>query len=107
MSYVSHLVCPTCGATYPKDRVMNLCEVDGRPVQMAYDLDRLKRERGPEAGWNPGRRDLWRFGGLLPLDVDDEADRRSIVALGEGYTPEIAYRAPAGGPGGVPARGQG
>ena len=94
MSYVSHLACPTCGATYPRDRVMNLCEVDGRPVQMAYDLDRLKRERGPEAGWDPSRHDLWRFGGLMPLDLTDAADRRSIVALGEGYTPELPYPHP-------------
>ena len=94
MSYVSHLVCPTCGATYPKDAIMNLCVHDGRPVQMVYDLDRLKAERGPEAGWNPDRRDLWRFGGLLPLDLADEADRRSVVSLGEGYTPELPYPHP-------------
>lgn len=94
MSYVSHLACPTCGATYPRDRAMNLCEVDGRPVQMIYDLDRLRRERGPEAGWNPERLDLWRFGGLLPLDVADEADRRAVVSLGEGYTPELPYPHP-------------
>ena len=47
MRYVSHLACPTCGATYPADRVMNLCERDGRPVQMVLDLERLKAERGP------------------------------------------------------------
>ena len=94
MSYISHLICPTCRATYPADTVMNLCDQDGRPVQIAYDLDRLRNERGPEAGWNPNRRDLWRFGGLLPLDVADEADLRFIVALGEGYTPELPYAHP-------------
>ena len=91
MRHVSHLACPTCGATYPKDRVMNLCDRDGRPVQMVLDLDRIRAERGADAGWDPTRRDLWRFGALLPLDVADEADRRSIVALGEGYTPHVAY----------------
>jgi len=94
MRHVSHLACPTCGATYPKDRVMNLCDRDGRPVQMVLDLDRLKAERGPEGGWDPTRRDLWRFGGLLPLDVADEDDRRSIVGLGEGYTPHLDYPHP-------------
>ena len=94
MSYVSHLVCPTCQATYPKDRVMNLCDRDGRPVQVAYDIDRLRRQLGPEAGWNPSWRDLWRFGGLLPLDVADEGDRRSVVSLGEGYTPHLDYPHP-------------
>ncbi|WP_435007702.1 threonine synthase [Tundrisphaera lichenicola] len=94
MRYVSHLACPTCGATFPADRSMNLCERDGRPVQVMLDLDRLKSERGPDGGWNPTRRDLWRFGGLLPLDIDDPADRRSIVALGEGNTPGIDYPHP-------------
>jgi len=94
MRFVSHLACPTCGATYPKDRVMNLCEVDGRPVQMILDLDRLKVERGQEGGWDPSRRDLWRFGGLLPLDVADPDDRRSVVSLGEGNTPSLPYHHP-------------
>lgn len=94
MRFVSHLACPTCGTTYPKDRVMNLCEVDGRPVQIILDLERLRAERGPEGGWNPARLDLWRFGGLLPLDVDDPDDRRSIVSLGEGNTPSLDYPHP-------------
>ena len=94
MRFVSHLACPTCGATYPKDRVMNLCEVDGRPVQMVLDLERLKAERGPDGGWDPSRRDLWRFGGLLPLDIADPDDRRSIVSLGEGNTPCLEYAHP-------------
>src|SRR3954470_22319836 len=94
MRYVSHLACPTCGATYPADRVMNLCDRDGRPVQMVLDLDRLKAQRGPDGGWDPSRRDLWRFGGLLPLDVADADDRRHIVTLGEGATPSLAYPHP-------------
>ena len=94
MRFVSHLACPTCGATYPKDRVMNLCERDGRPVQMVLDIERLKAERGAEGGWNPARRDLWRFGGLLPLDVADPEDARSIVSLGEGHTPSLDYPHP-------------
>ena len=94
MRFVSHLACRTCGATYPKDRVMNLCPVDGRPVQVVLDLERLKAERGPEGGWDPTRNDLWRFGGLLPLDVSDPDDRAAIVALGEGNTPSLDYAHP-------------
>src|SRR4051794_16847914 len=94
MRRVSHLSCPTCGATYPPDRVMNLCERDGRPVQMVLDLERLRAERGAEGGWDPSRRDLWRFGGLLPLDVADPDDRRWIVTLGEGCTPSLPYPHP-------------
>ncbi|MGO8898458.1 MAG: hypothetical protein ACLQU5_08920 [Isosphaeraceae bacterium] len=42
----------------------------------------------------PARRDLWRFGGLLPLDINDAADSRSIVTLDEGCTPSLAYAHP-------------
>ncbi len=94
MRYVSHLACPTCGATYPRDRVMNLCDRDGRPVQIVLDLDRLKAERGTYGGWDPSRRDLWRFGGLLPLDVNDPEDRLSVVSLREGNTPSLTYAHP-------------
>ena len=94
MRFVSHLTCSTCAATYPAQTIMNLCHACGRPVQMTLDVPRLKAERGPEGGWNPARPDLWRFGGLLPLDVDDLADRKHIVALGEGHTPSLAYEYP-------------
>ena len=60
---------------------MNLCPVDNRPVQVVLDLDRLQAEQGPDGWWNPARRDLWRFGGLLPLDVNDPDDRRHVVTL--------------------------
>ena len=94
MRYVSHLFCPTCGASYPADRPMNLCPVDDRPVQMILDLDRLKSERGRDGFWTPARPNLWRFGGLLPLDWDDPEDRKSIVTLGEGHTPCMTYDYP-------------
>jgi threonine synthase len=94
MRSVSHLACSVCGATYPADRPMNLCERDGRPVQVALDLDRIRAERGPEGGYNPARRDLWRFGALLPLDVADPDDARHIVSLGEGFTPSVPYDHP-------------
>lgn len=94
MRYASHLVSPTSGATYPADRVMNLCERDGRPVQIVMDLERLRAERGADGFWNPDRHDMWRFGGLLPLDASDPEDARHVVSLGEGDTPEIRYQHP-------------
>ncbi len=97
MKFVSHLQCPSCGAKYPADRTMNLCPRDGRPVQVALDLERLQAERGPDGWWNPDRHDLWRFGGLLPLDAADNDDRRQIISLGEGYTPHIPYDHPLAG----------
>ncbi|MFO0907197.1 MAG: threonine synthase [Isosphaeraceae bacterium] len=91
MRYVSHLACPTCGATYPAESRMNLCPVDQRPVQVRIDLDRLRAERGQTGWFRPDRPNLWRFGGLLPLDADDPADAEHIVTLGEGHTPSIPY----------------
>lgn len=91
MRYVSHLECPTCGATYPKGTIMNLCPRDGRPVQVRIDLGHLRAERGRDGFWDPDRRDLWRFGGLLPLDVNDPDDARHVVGLGEGCTPSVDY----------------
>ena len=94
MGYVSHLQCGTCGATYDAGAVMNLCPVDERPVQVVIDLARLQRERGSLGWWDPSRRDLWRFGGLLPLDIRDPADARHVTALGEGFTPSLPYPHP-------------
>jgi threonine synthase len=94
MRYTSHLACSVCGATFPADRGMNLCPRDGRPVQMVLDLDRLKSEQGRDGWWDPTRRDLWRFGGLLPLDINDADDSRHIVSLGEGFTPALPYSHP-------------
>jgi threonine synthase len=94
MGYVSHLSCSTCGADYPAKSVMNLCRHDGRPLQLVIDLKRLAAKCGADGWWHPTRRDLWRFGGLLPLDVNDPADRPHIVTLGEGHTPCLPYAHP-------------
>lgn len=91
MSYVSHLRGTMSGARYPADVPMNLDPVDGRPVEIVLDLERLRAERPGFSWYHPERRDLWRFGALLPLDIADPADRAHIVTLGEGCTPLRDY----------------
>lgn len=92
MSYVRCLRGLGSGIEYSADAPINLDPADGRPLEMVLDLERLAAER-PHAQWyDPARRDLWRFGGLMALDVNDAADARHIVALGEGATPLLDYR---------------
>ncbi|NNF16633.1 MAG: threonine synthase [Gammaproteobacteria bacterium] len=87
MSFVTHLTGIGSGRRYAADMPMNLDPVDGRPVRMELDLEALARDY-PDSGWyHPERSDMWRFGGLLPLDINDPLDRRHIVTLGEGHTP--------------------
>ncbi|HUN25559.1 MAG TPA: threonine synthase [Steroidobacteraceae bacterium] len=91
MSYVRCLRGLGSGHEYPADRLMNLDPIDGRPVEMVLDLERLGREQPDLAWYHPQRRDMWRFGALLPLDSENPEDRRNIVTLGEGHTPLREY----------------
>lgn len=79
------------GKIYPADTIMNLCLEDNRPVQIILDIDRIKNERPDTSWYNPTRPDMWRFGALLPLDIQHPADRPFIVARGEGYSPLLDY----------------
>ncbi len=91
MSLISHLQCIRCGAKYPADTVMNLCTVDDSPVEIVLDLERLMAEQ-PDLSWyQPERNDMWRFGGLLPLDINNPDEQPHIFSLGEGNTPLLDY----------------
>ncbi|TDJ35081.1 MAG: threonine synthase [Gammaproteobacteria bacterium] len=85
-AYLQTLQCLGCGAVYPPDTLMNLCFGDQRPVQMVLDLDQLQREQPNQSWYHPDREDMWRFGGLMPLDSARADDREDIVSLGEGAT---------------------
>lgn len=93
MSYARCVCGIASGIEYSADVPMNLDPADGRPVEMVLDLERLAADK-PRAQWyDPARRDLWRFGALMALDIADPDDARHIVALGEGCTPLLDYRA--------------
>ena len=91
MSFVRCLRGIASGAEYSADKPMNLDPVDGRPVEMVLDLERLAAERPGRQWYDPNRNDMWRFGGLMALDVTDPVDAAHIVALGEGATPLLDY----------------
>ena len=89
--YMKCLKCTCCGAEYPADTLMNLCPVDQRPVEMVIDIERLQAEQADAAWYRPDRNDMWRFGGLLALDIANLEDRKHITTLGEGNTPLLDY----------------
>jgi len=91
MSFVSHLQCTRCGTQYPADTVMNLCPKDDSPVEIIMDLKRLMEEQPNQSWYHPERNDMWRFGGLLPLDINNPDDQPHIFNLGEGHTPLLDY----------------
>lgn len=91
MSYIRCLRGLASGIEYSADLLMNLDPVDGRPVEMVLDLERLAAEQ-PHARWyDPTRNDIWRFGALMALDVNNPKDAAHIVAQGEGATPLLDY----------------
>jgi threonine synthase len=92
MSLISHLQCIRCGSRYPADTVMNLCPLDDSPVEIIMDLERLQAEQPDQSWYQPERMDMWRFGGLLPLDINNPDDQPHIFNLGEGYTPLLNYK---------------
>ena len=95
MSYVRCLRGLASGREYSADVPMNLDPVDGRPVEMVLDLERLASEQPDLAWYRPQRRDLWRFGGLMALDINDPVDAQHILSLGEGATPLLPFAHPA------------
>jgi len=91
MSYIRCLRGLGSGQEYPADRLMNLDPIDNRPVEIVLDVERLAHEQPKLAWYHPSRRDMWRFGALLALDVENPEDSRHIVTLGEGHTPLREY----------------
>ncbi len=81
MSYLTHLVCAHCGATYDPDALQRLCRACEKPLLARYDLQSLRREWKRET--LPHRaQSLWRYREALP--VQSEAN---MFSLGEGGTP--------------------
>jgi threonine synthase len=82
-SFLTHLECPACGATYDADVPQNLCRC-GSPLLARYDLERLAASGALDdlAGRAPS---LWRYRELLPVRSDEH-----VVSLGEGMTPLVA-----------------
>ena len=70
---------------------MNLCPLDDSPVEIIMDLESLLKDQPDQSWYQPERKDMWRFGGLLPLDINNPDDQPHIFNLGEGHTPMLDY----------------
>ena len=80
-SFLTHLECTACNATYPADQLIKTCPACAKVLYARYDLDGAAKAMTPEAlanrPWN-----LWRYAEILPLQ-----DRANALTLGEGGTP--------------------
>jgi len=83
LSFLSHLECSRCGATYPIDGPQTVCPKCGKPLFARYDLEGISRAltKGDLAGRGTS---IWRYREFLPI-----AEEEHIVSLGEGFTPLI------------------
>ena len=80
-SYLDHLECTQCGATYPHTQLSKISPCCGKVLFARYDLPRLAREVDRSA-WQDRVSTMWRFNELLPV-----SDPGSVLTLGEGGTP--------------------
>lgn len=83
MSFVSHLECSSCKATYSDKEIHQLCRC-GSPLLVRYDLGRVKQVASKES-LSSRPASMWRYLELLPADGMD-----NVISLGEGFTPLIS-----------------
>lgn len=83
-SYLTHLECGRCGATYDCHQLMNLCPACHRPLLPRYDVNaaRASFTRASLAGRPPT---LWRYAEMLPVQAE-----KYRYTLGEGLTPLLS-----------------
>ncbi|MBI4201552.1 MAG: threonine synthase, partial [Chloroflexi bacterium] len=85
-SYLSHLECTACGATYSADEPHRTCLACGKVLYARYDLPHLRREVDKKAiASRPTS--MWRYYEVMPVRHEE-----NIVTLGEGMTPLLHAR---------------
>ena len=81
------LKCRECGRSYPASPV-HVCEFCFGPLEVDYDYEVI-RARVSRARIEVGRRSIWRYADLLPLELDDD---EPPIGGAVGFTPLV--RAP-------------
>jgi threonine synthase len=78
-SFLGHLSCTKCGASYERDQRINLCARCGGPLFPRYHPRALDRATGAQRP-----RTIWRWHEMMPVE-----DPANVVSLGEGGTPML------------------
>ena len=80
-SYLTHLECTYCHATYPADEVIRLCAECSKVLYPRYDLAGAKDALNPDELKNRPA-NMWRYFEVMPV-----LDEANVITLGEGFTP--------------------
>ncbi|HKD17333.1 MAG TPA: threonine synthase [Thermoanaerobaculia bacterium] len=76
-SRLAHLACPRCGATFDRDRRINVCASCGGALFPRYHGHGLDRDAVADRP-----RSIWRWHEMMPVEEPE-----NVVTLGEGGTP--------------------
>ena len=80
-SYLTHLECTYCHATYPGDEVIRLCAECSKVLYPRYDLAGARNALNPDELKNRPT-NMWRYFEVMPV-----LDEANVITLGEGFTP--------------------
>ena len=80
-SYLTHLECTYCHATYPADEVIRLCTECSKVLYPRYDLAGARDALNPDELKNRPA-NMWRYFEVMPV-----LDEANVITLGEGFTP--------------------
>ena len=80
-SYLTHLECTYCHATYPADEVIRLCAECSKVLYPRYDLAGARNALNPDELKNRPA-NMWRYFEVMPV-----LDEANVITLGEGFTP--------------------
>ena len=80
-SYLTHLECTYCHATYPADEVIRLCAECSKVLYPRYDLAGARNALNPDELKNRPT-NMWRYFEVMPV-----LDEANVITLGEGFTP--------------------
>ncbi|HSK70969.1 MAG TPA: threonine synthase [Pyrinomonadaceae bacterium] len=78
---VTHLFCSACGEKYAPNKLYNLCNSCGKPLMVAYDLEKAGKTLTKDS-LKSRIPTLWRYEEVLPVE-----NQKNRVSLGEGFTP--------------------